>query len=58
MIKRDKAHGTGVEERTDQEAFEEMAAILRGAFAAADCEYELLSSEDIKRRAFTRLTTR
>jgi hypothetical protein len=44
-------------ERAYQEACGAMTVVLRGAFARPDCEYELLSFDDIKRRALTRMTT-
>lgn len=44
LIRRDK-------ERAEREAFEALKARLQDAFAIPDGEYELLSVDDIRRRA-------
>lgn len=44
LIRRDK-------ERAEREAFEALKVRLQDAFAIADGEYELLSADDIRRRA-------
>jgi antitoxin ParD1/3/4 len=46
LIRRDKV-------RVETEAFEAMKIRLQDAFAVADSEYELLSADDIRRRAVT-----
>jgi antitoxin ParD1/3/4 len=44
LIRRDK-------ERAEREAFEALKARLQDAFSIPDGEYELLSADDIRRRA-------
>lgn len=46
LIRRDK-------ERAEREAFEAMKLRLQDAFASPDEEYELLSADDIRRRALS-----